>query len=197
MVLDGLINRMTRGRLSMDRQGAMALSGHVDAALLKELLQHPYLRRRPPKSTGREEFGADFVAQILAIQRRRKLADRDVMATCARFTAECIGTARRWLPGEIDEVIAGGGGVRNRAVMGHLAQVLAPARVRTFDAVGWSSKAFEAVAFAVLAYQTVHGRPNNVPSVTGARRAVVLGHIAPGTSESIPRFLHRLGQSER
>jgi anhydro-N-acetylmuramic acid kinase len=197
MVLDGLINRMTRGRLSMDRQGAMALSGRVDAALLKELLQHPYLRRRPPKSTGREEFGADFVAQILAIQRRRKLADRDVMATCARFTAECIGTARRWLPGEIDEVIAGGGGVQNRAVMGHLAQVLAPARVRTFDAVGWSSKAFEAVAFAVLAYQTVHGRPNNVPSVTGARRAVVLGHIAPGTSESIPRILHRLGQSER
>ena len=197
MVLDGLINRITRGRLSLDRQGAMALSGRVDAALLKELLQHPYLRRRPPKSTGREEFGAEFVERIRTIQKRRKLADRDVMATCARFTAECIGTARKWLPEEIDEVIVGGGGVRNRALMGHVAQVLAPAPVRTFDEVGWSSKAFEAIAFAVLAYQTVHGRPSNVPSVTGASKAVVLGHIVPGAPESIPRLLHKLGQSER
>lgn len=197
MVLDGLIQQMTKGRLSMDRQGAMARSGRVDAALLNELLRHPYLRRRPPKSTGREEFGAEFVARIRAVQKRRKLADRDVMATCARFTAECIGKARRWLPGEIDEVIVGGGGVRNRAVMGHLAQVLAPAPVRTLDEVGWSSKAFEAVAFAILAYQTVHGKPNNVPSVTGARSAVVLGHLVPGTPESILRLLHRLGTPER
>jgi anhydro-N-acetylmuramic acid kinase len=196
MVLDGLITQMTRGRLSMDRHGAMALSGRVDAALLKELLQHPYLRRRPPKSTGREEFGAEFVARIRAIQKRRKLTDRNVLATCARFTAECIGTVRKWLPGEIDEVLVGGGGVRNRAVMGHVAHVLAPAPVRTFDEVGWSSKAFEAIAFAVLAYQTVHGRVNNVPSVTGASRAVVLGHIVPGTPESIPRLLLRLGPSE-
>ena len=119
------------------------------------------------------------------------------MATCARFTAECIGTARKWLPEEIDEVIVGGGGVRNRALMGHVAQVLAPAPVRTFDEVGWSSKAFEAIAFAVLAYQTVHGRPSNVPSVTGASKAVVLGHIVPGAPESIPRLLHKLGRSER
>ena len=196
MVLDGLINHMTRGRLSMDRQGAMASSGRVDAALLRELLRHPYLRRRPPKSTGREEFGAEFVARVRTLQKRRKLADRDVMATCARFTAECIGTARKWLPGEIDEVIVGGGGVRNRAVMEHLAQVLAPAPVRTFDQVGWSSKAFEAIAFAVLAYQTIHGTPNNVPSVTGARGAVVLGHLVPGAPESMSRLLHRLGLSE-
>lgn len=197
MVLDGLIHQMTGGRLSMDRQGAMARSGQVNAALLTELLQHPYLRRCPPKSTGREEFGAAFLAWIRAIQKRRKLADRDVMATCARFTAECIGTARRWVPEEIDEVLVGGGGVRNRAVMGHLAQVLAPAPVRTLDEVGWSSKAFEAVAFAVLAYQTVHGKPNNVPSVTGARSAVVLGHLVPGTPESIARLLRRLGPLER
>ncbi|HSE58131.1 MAG TPA: anhydro-N-acetylmuramic acid kinase [Nitrospiraceae bacterium] len=197
MVLDGLIQQMTKGRLSMDCQGVMARSGRVDAALLTELLRHPYLRRRPPKSTGREEFGAEFVARIRAIQKRRKLVDRDVMATGARFTAECIGAARRWLPGEIDEVIVGGGGVRNRAVMGHLAQVLAPAPVRTLDEVGWSSKAFEAVAFALLAYQTIHGKPNNVPSVTGASRAVVLGHLVPGRPESVLRLLHRLGTPER
>jgi anhydro-N-acetylmuramic acid kinase len=180
----------------MDRDGAMASSGRVDAALLRELLRHPYLRRRPPKSTGREEFGAEFVMRIRTIQKRRKLANRDVMATCARFTAECIGTARKWLPGELDEVIVGGGGVRNRAVMGHLAQILAPAPVRTFDELGWSSKAFEAIAFAVMAYQTVHGTPNNVPSVTGAGRAVVLGQVVPGTSDSMSRLLHGLEQAE-
>lgn len=197
MALDGLISQMTRGRVSMDRQGAMARSGRIDAVLLKDLMRHPYLRRRPPKSTGREEFGAEFVARIRAIQRRRQLADRDVMATCARFTAECIGAARQWLPKQLDEVIVGGGGVHNRAVMGHLAQVLAPAPIRTFDEVGWSSKAFEAIAFAVLAYQTIHGRFNNVPSVTGAAKAVVLGHIVPGGPESISRLIQGLGSSGR
>jgi anhydro-N-acetylmuramic acid kinase len=80
----------------------------------------------------------------------------------------------------VDEVIVGGGGVRNRTVMSTLSSVFSPVPIRTFEAAGWDSKAFEAVAFAVLAYQTFHGEPANVPSVTGASHPVILGSIVPG-----------------
>ena len=90
-----------------------------------------------------------------------------------------VGGARRWLREPIDEVLVGGGGVRNRALMAHLGAVFEPTPVRTFDDVGWDSKAFEAVAFAVLAYQTIRGEAANIPAVTGARRPVVLGAIVP------------------
>jgi anhydro-N-acetylmuramic acid kinase len=91
-----------------------------------------------------------------------------------------IGGARRWLSHGLDEVVVGGGGVRNRTVMRHLASVFAPAPVLTFDDLGWDSKAFEAVAFAVLAYQTLRGECTNVPAVTGATHPVLLGSITPG-----------------
>jgi anhydro-N-acetylmuramic acid kinase len=95
------------------------------------------------------------------------------------WTAKAVGTARRWIKGPIDEVVVGGGGVRNRAVMESLAAVFAPIRVTTFDALGWESKAFEAVAFALLAYRTMTGQWGNIPAVTGARHPVLLGTIVP------------------
>ena len=165
----------------MDRGGHMAATGTVDAPLLASLLSHRFLRQRPPKSTGREEFGEPFLARLLATKRRRRLAANDLMATCSLFTAMAVGMARRWLKGLVDDVIVGGGGVRNRTLKAHLTEVFAPTPVRTFEDLGCESQSFEAVAFAVLAYQTVHGECANVPAATGAKHAVILGTIVPGT----------------
>lgn len=180
MILDALIHRVTHGRQAMDRDGRLAAKGRVDSTILAGLLAHPFVRRRPPKSTGREEFGEQILNWIVRAGQRRRLAPADLLATCSRFTAEAVGLARRWLKGPVEEVIVGGGGVYNRTLMADLSSVFHPTPVRRFEDVGWDSKAFEAVAFAVLAYQTVHGEPANVPAATGARRPVVLGSITPG-----------------
>jgi len=180
MVMDGLVQRLTKGKESMDRNGRLAAKGKVAVGLLAKLLAHPYLKRNPPKSTGREEFGEVFVEQILAAQKAHRLKPEDLLATCSLLTAITLGSARRWLGGPVDEVIVGGGGIRNRALMSNLSSVFSPVPVRTFETAGWESKAFEAVAFAVLAYQTFHGECTNVPSVTGASHSVVLGVMVRG-----------------
>jgi anhydro-N-acetylmuramic acid kinase len=183
MVLDGLARRMSRGRIAMDSGGRTAASGRVNRRLLDHLLQHPFVRRRPPKSTGREEFGESFVEGLL--KRRHGGSPADLLATCSAFTARTIADARRWLSGPLDEVIACGGGVRNKTLMRDLSAAVAPVPVSTLEDVGWQSKAFEAIAFAILAYQTIHGETANVPAATGAKRPVVLGSIVPagGTGE--------------
>ena len=179
IVLDSLVSRATNGRQVMDRDGKGALKGRVEARLLGKLLAHPFLSRRPPKSTGREEFGPALIDDLLSIQQQQGLPLEDVLATCSMWTAKAVGTARRWIKGPIDEVVVGGGGVRNRAVMESLAAVFAPIPVTTFDALGWESKAFEAVAFALLAYRTMTGQWGNIPAVTGATHPVLLGTIVP------------------
>lgn len=179
MVLDSLVSRATNGRQVMDRDGKGALKGRVEARLLGKLLAHPFLSRRPPKSSGREEFGPALIDDLVSIQQQQGLPLEDVLATCSMWTAKAVGTARRWIKGPIDEVVVGGGGVRNRAVMESLAAVFAPIPVTTFDALGWESKAFEAVAFALLAYRTMTGQWGNIPAVTGATHPVLLGTIVP------------------
>jgi anhydro-N-acetylmuramic acid kinase len=178
MVLDALAAHLSGGRKTMDRDGRMAAHGTVDQRLLRQLLDHPFLRKRPPKSTGREEFGASFLRHILSVGKARHPAD--LMATCSLFTALTIGAARRWLTGGIDEVLIGGGGALNPTLMHQLSDVFTPIPVQRFDEAGWDSKAFEAVAFALFAYQTVHGECTNVPAATGAVHPVVLGKIVPG-----------------
>jgi anhydro-N-acetylmuramic acid kinase len=179
IVLDSLMVRVTDGRLLMDRDGKLAMKGQVDSRLLGKLLAHPFLSKRPPKSTGREAFGPDLIEELIATQQQRGLSIEDLLATCSMWTAKAVGTSRRWISGEIDEVVVGGGGVRNRAIMSHLATVFTPVPVITFEALGWDSKVFEAVAFALLAYQTVTGQWGNIPSVTGANHPVLLGTIVP------------------
>ncbi|HLZ34242.1 MAG TPA: anhydro-N-acetylmuramic acid kinase, partial [Nitrospira sp.] len=156
--------------------------------LLGKLLAHPFLSRRPPKSTGREEFGPALVDELIMFQKQQRLSIEDLLATCSMWTAKAIGTARRWIKGDVDEVVVGGGGVRNRAIMAHMAAVFAPVPVTTFDALGWDSKAFEAVAFAVLAYQTAMGEWGNIPAVTGAKHPVLLGTIVPGGPRWLEHF---------
>ena len=185
MVLDGLVNRLTNGRFLLDRDGKLAGKGKVDARLLGKLLAHPFLSKRPPKSTGREVFGPALIDELVMIQRQHGLSMEDLLSTCSMWTAKAIGTARRWIKGEVDEVIVGGGGIHNRAIMAHISTVFAPVPVLTFDEIGWESKAFEAVAFALLAYQTATGQTGNLPAVTGATRPVMLGTIVP----SGPRWL--------
>ena len=164
----------------MDTGGRLAARGVVDQRLLAKLTAHPFLKRRPPKSTGREEFGGSFISNVLTMARRHRLRVEDILATCALFTAVIVARSRRWLSGSVEEVVVGGGGAYNRTVMVHLAREFAPVPVRTFDTLGWPSKAFEAVAFAVLAYLSCHGECGNAPSATGAAKPVVLGTMVPG-----------------
>lgn len=194
MVLDGLMARTTNGRTLMDREGRLTGRGKVDGRLLAKLLAHPYLSQAPPKSTGREAFGAKMLDELMRMQQAQQLPIENLLATCSRWTAEAVGTARRWIHGELDEVIVGGGGVRNRAIMRHLAEVFTPVPVSTFESHGWDSKALEAVAFAVLAYQTATNQYGNVPSVTGASHPSVLGCIVPNGPGWLARIRSLPGQ---
>lgn len=161
----------------------MARRGKVDTALLSELMRHPFIRRKPPKSTGREMFGQEMVGFILQASRRQRIPAEDLIATATAFTAAAISeNIQRFLlsQGGLDEVIVGGGGVRNPVLMGRLAEALDPIPVEPFEAVNQESRAIEAMTFALLAYQTLHLQPTNIPSVTGARHPVLLGKIIPG-----------------
>jgi anhydro-N-acetylmuramic acid kinase len=181
MVMDRLAWRASAGRLRFDRDGRMAAAGRADPRLLAALLAHPYFRRRPPKSTGREVFGAAYADRLYDRGRRAGLSPRDILATASALTAESIARAyRRFLPRMPGEVILCGGGARNAGLVGRLGRLLAPAEVKVMDEFGIPAKAKEAVSFAILAWATVRGRPANVPSATGARRPVVLGKVVAG-----------------
>jgi anhydro-N-acetylmuramic acid kinase len=192
MLIDDAAGRATAGAQTFDRDGALAAQGQVDEALLAELLAHPYLAPPPPKTTGREQFGAAFGAEVWARAEARRLRAEDVVATLTAFTAASIADAyHRFLPQMPDEVILGGGGANNPTLIAMLSQRLGSIRVTTHEALsrgsvrgapGFFSDAKEALAFAVLAYETIHGRPGNLPSCTGAARQVVLGKITPGAN---------------
>jgi anhydro-N-acetylmuramic acid kinase len=182
MVIDGVVRRLSRGRAWMDRDGRLARRGRVDEGLLAALLRHPFLRRRPPKSSGREEFGADVVARLVRDGRRRRLADADLVATATAFTARATADAyRRFLP-RLDEVLVAGGGSRNPTLMAALAAALPGVRVCPVDELGVDGDALEAYVVALLAWAAATGRSAVLPQVTGARARPVLGQIAPGRS---------------
>ena len=180
MVIDRITERATDGRRRFDRGGRLAERGRVVGPLLAELMKHPYFRRRPPKSTGRETFGHGYADAIWARARRRRIDPPDIVATVTALTAESIADAyRRYLPAPPDEAILCGGGARNRALASMLQSRLAPARLTTTDEFGIDVDAKEAVSFAVLAAATIRARPANIPAATGASRSVVLGKIVP------------------
>lgn len=176
MALDAVARAASGGHDSYDVDGRRAASGQIDAALLAELHRHPYLTQPPPKSTGRELFGKDFVYPLLARYERR---NDDLLATLTRFSAEAIARSyRELLPRVPDEVYICGGGALNPTLMRHLAEVLAPVPVTDTSALGVDPKGKEAMAFAVLANETLFSHPGNIPNVTGARGPRVLGKIA-------------------
>jgi len=183
MVLDGLVERMTGGAQVMDQGGSRALRGRAHVLLLEELLDDPYFTLAPPKTTGRERFGGAYIDALLARARSLGLSDEDLLATATALTVRSVAVSvRRALspPAILAELVVGGGGARNAALMRGLADALPGTRVVTFEAHGLPSDAVEAVTFAALARQAVLGYPNSIPSATGARHAVVMGKIIPG-----------------
>jgi anhydro-N-acetylmuramic acid kinase len=178
MVLDALAGHFTGGRQRFDRNGRMAARGRVNRELLDELLRDRYFRRHPPKTAGREQYGTELVARLL----ERGLPAEDLMATATAFTAASIALGIRRFAAWPGEVIVSGGGLHNRQLMAQLAAFLPGVRVRPSDDFGINSDAKEAIAFAVLAYETWRRRPSNLPSATGARRPVILGKLVYGAT---------------
>lgn len=175
--LDTYVALRTGGAQRYDSGGALAQAGTVDAALLASLLADPYFAQAPPKSTGRERYGAAFVAALQPQLDALSLPDAlaTLAALCVRTTADGV---RAHAP-HARLLIVAGGGTHNAALFEGLRDALAGVRVESTAAFGIDPDAKEALAFAVLGYLTLHGRPGNLPAATGARGPRVLGTIAP------------------
>ncbi len=183
MVIDAVMERLY-GK-PYDRDGRTASKGKPIEPIVKALLQQPFFRRKPPKTAGREEFGREFVSDFL--RRCARAHKEDVVATATMLTARSIGEAVRMIMwrgrparGLFSEYIISGGGAKNRTLVSMLRTELEPLglTLRFSDEFGVPSAAKEAVAFALLAYETWHRRPSNVPAATGAKRPAILGKIS-------------------
>ncbi len=180
-LLDIAVARLTGGAQNYDRDGELAGRGRVNEEWLDELLGHPYYARDYPKTTGRETFGTAAALDLVAEAGRRGLTSAEIIATLTALTATNIADAyQQFAPAPVQEVILGGGGRHNPVMVGMLRQLLAPAAVKSHEDIGLDSDYKEALVFAVLAYETWHGRPASLPALTGARLASVLGQITPG-----------------
>lgn len=180
MLLDGLMRKISNGKLSYDKDGELAAKGKIHAQLLERLLSHPFVMKEPPKSTGREDFGAHFLDEVMTQGRTYGLTDEDLLATLTAFTVESIAVNCQGFLGKVDEMIVSGGGALNKTVMDGLSERLTGIKVRTTQEYGIPVDAKEAVGFAILAYQTIQHRTNNLPRATGAQRHVVMGKVAWG-----------------
>lgn len=187
MLLDAFVRTRTQGEHQWDEDGAFASAGTVNDALLAESFADPYFAEPPPKSTGRERFGEQFLRAREAAFAALSLEDG--CATLTELTALAIASAIASVGLEHARVLCSGGGARNPALMARIAARLPHARVEPSDAAGVPGRAKEAIAFAVLGYETLRERAANVPRVTGASRAVPLGAIAP---YDLRRLLDRL-----
>ena len=179
MVIDAVISRLTNGRMTYDDGGAMAAQGKLHPELLRWMMDDPYLSKKPPKTTGRALYGPVYVDRLMEKAGTLNVAPADLMNTVTQFTAETIAYGlRRFSPQLPQRLIVGGGGSLNRCLMEQLRQVLPECRVMTNEDLGLNSSAKEAVAFAVLANETIFASCNNAPSATGARHPVVMGKIS-------------------
>ena len=177
-LLDLAASHFSKGRLACDRGGQAAMKGSVDARMFKHCMAHPFYKKKPPKSTGRETFGADYFRDL--IKRYKKTSAENFLRTLAAVTAEsAVHQAMKFFKpkGKVSWIVCGGG-VKNRAVMRELQSRLGGhASLSTSGRLGTAEKSLEAVAFAILAQRTLQGLPGNLPRVTGAQKAVVLGKV--------------------
>ncbi|MGI8991277.1 MAG: anhydro-N-acetylmuramic acid kinase [Bryobacteraceae bacterium] len=176
MVMDALMAEHTGGKMHFDRHGAIAAKAPINRALLDELAQDPYYREKPPKSTGREKYGKEFIARL----KQTGLPLPELIATATALTAATIALGidrfvrKRMEPSEL---IVSGGGAHNRQLIANLHGFLPDLSFATTQDFGIDVDAKEAIAFAILAYETFHRKPGNLPSATGARHPAILGKI--------------------
>jgi anhydro-N-acetylmuramic acid kinase len=174
ILIDALVARYTGGRQRFDRGGRIAARGRINRKLLDTLLAEPYYQRKPPKTTGREQYGAEFVRRLL----KSKSPLPDLIATATALTAATIAMGVTRFAVECDQLIVSGGGAHNPQIMAHLSAFLPLVAIATTTDYGIDVDAKEAVAFAILANETWRRRPSNLPAATGARRPVILGKIS-------------------
>lgn len=178
MILDQLVRDLTGGEKEFDRGGKMASRGRVHDDLLSWLMDHPFIEKPPPKTTGRKHFGNKFSQRVLQKGREFELKDRDLLATVTAFTAESLRYNIEEYLGPIDEMIIAGGGAKNDTLVKELKERTG-LQIKTSGDFGVPAEAKEALGFAILAYETHNGRSSNVPGATGARKFVQLGKISP------------------
>ncbi len=178
MVIDALMAHFTHGEKTYDDNGNFAAAGSANKELLGWLMENPYFVLRPPKTTGREEYGAAFVAKLISKAEELGLCPADTVRTATAFTAETIAVAiREFAPCKIDRIIAGGGGSKNQVLLQEIS-LRTGIQVLTNEDVGRNSDSKEAVAFAVLANERLRGIENTALGATGAKHRVVMGKIS-------------------
>ena len=178
MCIDAVITEITEGVERYDKNGTRAAQGTAHQPLINEWLKHPFFQLSPPKTTGREMFGHTYAMECLAACREHKLSDNDCIATLTELTVQTIADyIQRFITGQnpIDTLYVSGGGVHNQSIMRRLSELLADTAVESVDNSGISADAKEAIAFAILANETLHGNAGNLPSATGASVRKILG----------------------
>lgn len=183
MIVDALVERITQGRQGFDKGARIADKGSVIPALLAKMLRDPYLRQRPPKTAGREQFGSAYAASLIERARKLRVRPEDLVRTATIFTAISIVDAfRRFIlpKTKVGQLIVAGGGTRNPLIMAQLEAALRGIEIVTSSELRVGPEAKEAFAFAILAYETFHGRANNLPSATGAKHPAILGKLVHG-----------------
>lgn len=181
MLIDALVAHFSRGRQRFDKDARIAQTGHSIPALLNELLRDPYLKLAPPKSTGREYYGHAYVKKVLALGKKHRAKSADLIRAATIFTALSVVDAlnRFVLPeSKIHQLVVSGGGAKNPLLFVQLSAALRGIEILPSSNFGIPEQAKEAFAFALMAYETLHKRPGNLPSATGARRPAILGRIS-------------------
>ncbi len=180
MIIDVLMQHFSSGKSRFDFNAEFAITGSVWPKLLDKLLTHHYFRLRPPKSCGREQFGEEYVKKLLTWAEKHRARPADLVRTATAFTALTIIDAwHRYIAprAKIKQLIVAGGGAHNPLIMAQLSAALEGVNVTTSAALGVPEDGKEAFAFAILAYETFHGRSANLPSATGANRRAILGKV--------------------
>ena len=178
MCIDAVITEITQGMERYDKAGQRAAQGTPHQLIIDDWLKHPFFDQSPPKTTGREMFGQTYAMECLAACREHELSDNDCLATLTELTVQTIADyIERFITGQspIDVLYVSGGGVHNQTIMRRLGEQLPNTVVEPVDDSGISADAKEAMAFAILANETLHGNAGNLPSATGASVRKVLG----------------------
>lgn len=178
MIIDEVCQKLFK--LNYDEDGKIAANGEIQNDILDDLMSHSYINAFPPKTTGREEFGQQFVDKLLKKYNNKK--PEDILSTVTMFTAKSIAVNyKNFIMNKVNlnKVIIGGGGAHNKTLLSYLKNELPNVSIVTQDDIGLSSDAKEAIAFVILGNETLNNNFSNVPSATGAKEKVILGNITP------------------